>query len=104
MEITVTDERRKRMLEYVNKLVEHLKKKGVNYLGEDKLGNVVFEHKNKEKAIRGEEFYRISGIYSYKVMISEQFFKLVPMTDEMFYGSFIKTVLEYVFFPPKPKQ
>lgn len=97
----IEQERIARMAPHIDALVNHLAKRGVTYHGFDELGNVVFKYKTKEKRIRGIEFYRVNGIYSYRKMITEQFFELTPMSDSMFYGSFMKTVLEFVFFPPE---
>ena len=98
----IEPERITRMAPHVDSLVQQLATKGITYHGFDELDNVVFKYKTKEKRIRGYEFYRIGGVYSFRRMITEQFFELVPMSDSMFYGSFMKTIIEYVFFPPKP--
>lgn len=90
---------------YVQKLIDILKPKGIKYMGADELGNAVFKMGEKEKRIRAAEFWRESGICCYKVDVGDHGFKMMTMDDEMFYTSFLKTVLLYVFFPPpKPKQ
>lgn len=83
----------------ITKLAKELKnKKGIDFKPVDELGrNVVFWSADYEKKICHDQFYRHSGIYSYKVMTSEHEFKLVPMSDEMFYLSFMRTIIEYAF-------
>lgn len=90
--------------ELIAKLASELAKKGIIYTPNCPLGrNAVFTSKDYEKKISHDLFYRVSGINSYKVDVGEHEFKMVPMTDKMFYLSWLRAVIEYSFDPKNRK-
>lgn len=100
----IPKEIRDKRVPHIWKLVSYLNKENITCDGEDELGNVVFRCGDKVKRIRGQEFYRMSGICSYKKDLEGTLFVLLPMDDHMYYTSWLFTVLMFVFYPPKPKQ
>lgn len=98
------EDNKKRAESHVKKLVNSLSKKGITFSQEDgHLPNVVFSCKEKRFPISWEWFYRVSGICSYRVPVGEHFFKDLPMDDDMFYNSFTRAIVEFVFYPPEKK-
>jgi hypothetical protein len=93
----------KRMTPHRDKLIANLKKKGIEFLPKDgDLENVIFFNDKKAMKITWKQFYRYSGIHSFKQDYDERFFRLVPMSDDMFMNSFMKSIIEY-FFKDKTK-
>lgn len=58
---------KKRFEPHKTKLLSYFSKKGIEFKENNGWNNVVFYNKDKEVAIRHEQWYRESGIYSYKM-------------------------------------
>lgn len=59
--------------------------------------NVIFKSKDKEVIISHHSFYGISRMGAVRKDIGESQFEFVPVTDEMFIGGVMKSILEAHF-------
>ena len=92
------EEHIKRMTPYRDKLVDALKKKGFTFQEQDDIRkNVVFGFRGREIKISHHCFYRFSGICMIRKEIGEHEFTWIPVTDEMFMTSYMRSIIEYNF-------
>lgn len=88
----------KKMTPHVDKLVSYFKTKGISFSPTDgELENVVFKYNDKETKIAYHCFYRFSGISRIRKDAGNKF-ELVEVTDDMFINTYIKSLVEYIFF------
>lgn len=83
----------------VDKLVNLLKTKGIEFEPEDGvLNNVIFKNDKKTIKISHHSFYRYSGIATvYKENKEKNTTETVDVTDEMYINNFIKPIIELMF-------
>ncbi len=106
----VLNEVKERCIPFANKLIDFLFTKGVSfYYNDGMLPNVVFYNEKKKVKIRWKDFYRFSGICCTHRDIKckkegekSHEVEVIPLTDENFYGVYMKAILMEHFFP-KPK-
>lgn len=102
--ITQSEEKLKRLAPHIQKLVNFFHNKGVEYVEKNgNLRNVVFFTDEKTVKIYHDIFYRFSGICcTHRDTDKAHEIEVIPLTDENFYGVYIKAILMEHFFP-KPK-
>jgi hypothetical protein len=82
----------------VEKLIPYLKTKGIEFVPDDGLENVVFKSKENILKIAHNCFYRYSGIACiYKDGQEKNSIEAVVVTDAMFIDIFIKPAVETYF-------
>jgi len=87
-----------RMKPAVDKLVNHLQKKGVSFQPNDEnLENVILSSAKKTIKISHHSFYRYSGIAVIYSKTSENTFDITEITDEMFLTNYMKPIIEMHF-------
>lgn len=83
---------------HTDKLVAYMQKNGVEFTPNDEGNeNVIFKSKDKEVKISHHSFYGISRMGAVRKDIGESQFEFVPVTDEMFIGGVMKSILETHF-------
>lgn len=90
---------------HVDKLVSYMKSNGVEFNHTDgNLSNVVFKSKDKEVKISYHSFYGIGRMGAVRKDSGESQFSFVPVTDEMFIGGVMKSILDNHFNLGKSKK
>ena len=83
---------------HTDKLISYMQKNGVEFTPTDgELENVIFKSKDKEVKISHHSFYGFSRMGAVRKDIGESQFDFVPVTDEMFIGGVMKSILETHF-------
>lgn len=83
---------------HTDKLVAYMQTNGIEFAPNDgELNNVVFKNKDKEVKISHHSFYGFSRMGAVRKDIGESGFKFVPVTEEMFIGGVMKSILESHF-------
>lgn len=81
---------------HADRLIAHLQKNGIEMShGED--GNMVFTGKGKEVKISRHSFYGFSRMGAVRRDSGESQFEFIPVTDEMFIGGVMKSIMETHF-------
>lgn len=79
----------------MDKLMSHLKKKGISYSFND--SNGYFKREETELAISFWYLYRQSGISHILEHVDEKTVRPIKVTNEMFYNSYVKPIIDLYF-------
>jgi hypothetical protein len=83
---------------HTDKLITYLQKNNIEFIPNDSLGkNVIFKSEEKEIVMSHHSFYGVSKMGAVRKDIGESSFIFIPVTDEMFIGGVMKSILELHF-------